>query len=224
MPRRIFLLGLPSTGDSFATEIREAFLDAGNAGQDLIYDTYTHEDSSQLRLLHVDYFLAARFTTVAHELKKKYGGASGLGPNGDAAYFSNIDPDGEKDRRPDLFLPSPAQLGERYEAEVWLASQPALKLIEVDGNGVTLMRRDSHGQLDPLELGKDLPATLAAANHEVMFLVHETLSDRVRLLPDSRQVITTIIEEENKRLESSATSKEYKRWVEMRKHVQSLAP
>jgi hypothetical protein len=176
-----------------------------------------------LRLLHVDYWLAARFTTIAHRLAEKYQGASGHGPNGDAAYFSNIDPDGERDRRPDLFLPTPEQMKDRYEAEVWLAAQPALKLIEIDDHGVTLMRRDSKGQLEPLALGADLAGTLGAANHEVMFLVHETLAERVRLVPDSRKEIRAVIEAENKRLESTATSPEYKRWVELRKHLASLA-
>ena len=94
MPRRLFLLGIPQ--HPFAAQIRTAFYRAVPGGQDYVHDAYEHGDPSQIRLLIVDYWMAARFLRVGHELRTKYGAAvAGVG-NSSVAYFCNIDSDGEQ--------------------------------------------------------------------------------------------------------------------------------
>ena len=117
MPRRVLLLGLPNDHAPFANRLKQAFHDAHDAGKDIMHDTYSHDDPTQLRLLLVDYWLAARLTTVAQELGAKYKGIEG-NKTGDTAYFCNLDPAGEAGKRPSLFLPSPKEMRERYEAEL----------------------------------------------------------------------------------------------------------
>jgi hypothetical protein len=220
MPRRILLLGLPNDNAAFANKLKTAFINAKSAGTNLVHDTYTHDDPTQLRLLFVDYWLAARFTTVAHELATAY-----AANEGDTAYFCNLDAAGEQGKRPPLFLPKPEEMRSRYKAELWLARQNEIRVVRVDQNGVCLIRE---GQLDGSEvmlLGPDLGRVEETANEESTFVLHQTLSDAVQALPgDHRQMVTGLIQKETDRIKEThgITSPEYRNWTALRCHLQGF--
>ena len=121
MPRRILVLGIPRN-HSFAAAIRESFTAAVPGDSSFVADIYEHDDPSQIRLLIVDYWMAARFASVTHELRQKYVAAISAAGS-PVAYFSNIDTDGEQDKRSDLLLPTPGEMRLKLESELWLGER-----------------------------------------------------------------------------------------------------
>lgn len=221
MPKRILLLGLPNDNAGFANKLKTAFVNAKSAGKNLVRDTYTHDDPTQLRLLFVDYWLAARLTTVAHELGTAYAAASG----GDTAYFCNLDPAGEKGKRPTLFLPTPEEMRTRYKAELWLAHQDGIGVVRVDQNGVSLVREGQQDANEVILLGPDLGRVEETANMPSMMVLHEALSDFIQALPsDRRQLVPELIKEETDRMREThgITSPEYRNWTALRGHLQGF--
>ncbi len=222
MPRRILLLGLPNDNSTFAAQLKAAFIGAKAAGTNLLHDTYTHDDPTQLRLLFVDYWLAARFATVATELEKSYKTAAA---SGDTAYFCNLDADGEKNKRPPLFLPTPTEMRRRFEAELWLAQQNEVDVVRSDANGVFLIRKDQAGTPIPQLLGSDEGQVIASASEGTMYLLHEQLYSALGGMPASRrEQITAAIQNETARVETTfgVTSKEYRNWLDLRNQLQKL--
>ncbi|KOR27381.1 hypothetical protein TI04_13435, partial [Achromatium sp. WMS2] len=66
MPRRVLLLGLPQ--HPFTNTIVQAFNVAVPAGANYVFSTYIHDDPTQIRLLLIDYWFAARFSSIISNL------------------------------------------------------------------------------------------------------------------------------------------------------------
>jgi hypothetical protein len=121
MPKRLFLLGVPR--HPFAATIQAAFESAMPGGARFELVLYEHDEPAQIRLLISDYWMAARFTAVAHGLKAHYAN-TGTGDAGQTVrYFANIDPEGEADKRADIFVPSAESMREQLEAELWIGER-----------------------------------------------------------------------------------------------------
>jgi hypothetical protein len=230
MPRRVFVLGLPGQGHAYGARLSQAFKEIRKSGDDSFYDVYTHDDPTQLRLFFVDYWMAARFTTVAAELSRAYQRVAEGGKAGDTAYFCNIDPDGEAGKRPSLFLPTPEEMRIRYEAELWLGKRLRASsredekshLIVEDGNGLFLMLDDNKGNRRPELLGANEAMTLQQADDQKMFALHAAIMVALQPLPDREKVVEALIQEENERRRGTETSPEYGRWTLLRDQVYQL--
>jgi hypothetical protein len=65
MPRRVIVLGIPK--HPYAEQVEAAFQQVLPANLTYIENVYTHDDKTQLCLLVLDYWMAARFATTARE-------------------------------------------------------------------------------------------------------------------------------------------------------------
>lgn len=212
MPKRLLLIGLPR--HAFKQTLEDALRAALHAGQDRLLEVFEHDDPGQIRLLTIDYWMAARFATVVKSLADKYQATMTENRNPDTRYFCNIDPDGEEARRPDLLLPGDATLRRRYEAELWLGQQSGIDLVRVDDNGVFLIRRDADGE-HPELLGADLEAAVAAPDYPKMFSLHGHLA--AALSGFDRQRFAGLLTERRNEIkrQHGLTSPEYQRWDQM---------
>lgn len=220
MPKRSLLLGLPR--HAYADTLRRAFQVARSAGATYQFDAYTHDDPTQVRLLLVDYWLAARFASVLRDLAQRYQQTT---PNPQAAadtlYFCNIDGDGENGRRPSLFLPSAEEMRLRYEAELWLGQQPDINVIISDKNGVSLIFDGEYGRrTEPLAISLD--DAMQTADHGKMFKLHARLTTVLAGIdPDRLKQLLKIRSDEVEQAHG-LTSPEYKRWERMRSQLRNL--
>jgi hypothetical protein len=221
MPKRLLLIGLPR--HAFAQVLAQEFRNAMGAGQDQerVLEVFEHDDPSQIRLLTMDYWLAARFATVVKTLADKYKGTTAGAQNTDTTYFCNIDPDGEQGLRPSLFLPDDAEMRLRYEAELWLGQQPGIEVVCVDQNGVSLIRQDQDGRHSDL-LGKSLDDALASPDYAKMFGLHGRLG--AALVGFDRQRFNDLLKQQRAAIEqeSGLTSEAYRRWDRMLTLLKSL--
>src|SRR5262249_9224527 len=143
MPKRLFLLGVPR--HSFSEKIKSAFRSAAPGGSRYELALYQHDEPAQIRLLISDYWMAARFATVAHGLKAHYAN-TGTGDAGQTVkYFANIDPEGEADKRADIFVPSAESMRERLEAELWIGERLDPPNVKEDLNGLFLITHSTEG-------------------------------------------------------------------------------
>jgi len=143
-------------------------------GDSQLLNDFEHEDPGQIRLLTVDYWLAARFSTVAKSLGDRYQDTTAGAHNPETTYFCNIDPEGEQNLRPDLFLPDDQAMRPSYEAELWLGQQDKIDVVQVDEHGVFLIREDADGQ-HAVRLGATLDAVIANPDYPKMFGLHGRL-------------------------------------------------
>jgi hypothetical protein len=219
MPRRLLLIGLPR--HPFSQTLRQAFVDARPAGQDALLAVFEHDDPTQIRLLTVDYWLAARFATVVKSLGDRYQQTAESAGNSETTYFCNIDTDGEKGLRPDLFLPDDATLRLRYEAELWLGQQPGIGVVQVDQHGVFLIQEDADGR-HVEGLGATQEAAVANPDYGKMFLLHGRLGQI--LANFGRQEFADLLNQQRLAMEQQhgLTSPEYQRWDRMLKLLKSL--
>ena len=222
MPRRLFILGLPQ--HPFSNQVKAKFKDVIGAGERYISDFYTHDDPTQLRLLLVDYWMAARFSTAGDELREIYQSAEGDTAGSDLRYFCNVDPQGEENGRPDLFLPSPDEWRDRLEAELWLGTQEPINVVKEDDNGVFLISHGTGGK-DADRLGDDRKQIVGAADIPMMFRVHEAVSTALSQVDGaSEEFLGPLIEKESDRIESESrlTSEEYQHWMRLRDQLNKL--
>lgn len=230
MPRRVLVLGLPGQGHNYVAKLREAFEGCKDGGEKFVFSTYTHNDSTQLRLFFVDYWMAARFTTVANELSKSYHQVAEGRKTSDTAYFCNIDSDGENGKRPSLFLPTSDEMRTRYEAELWLGKQLKASsredeqshLVMDDANGVFLIDDDDEGNRSSEKLANPNMA-LEMADDQKMFALHGAICGAVaRLAGDRNKFVESVIQAENVRYRGRETSPEFQHWMKMREHINQL--
>ena len=219
MPKRSLLLGLPN--HAYADTVKEVFRSAQNAGARYYFDTYTHDDSTQIRLLLVDYWLAARFASVLKNLKESYQHTANNKRNSDTLYFCNIDADGEKGLRPSLFLPSAEEMLLRYEAEIWLGQQPGIDVITVDQNGVFVVYQSDDGAYTEM-LGENPEDAMQNTDHRKMFMLHARIVEALDGF--SRDQMTALLTSHSEELQKDhgLTSPEYKRWEKMRVLLRAL--
>ena len=213
MPKRCLVLGVPN--HSFANTIRQAFLNNLPAGAGYVVDTYTHSDPTQVRLLAMDYWLAARFIDTLGKLEQLYDqGTQGLGGQG-TRYFCNIDPEGEAGRRHSLFLPSAGEMRLRYEGELWLGQRPQLAVLKEDPNGLFCIH-PADGGPQVVRLANSVEDALATANFQAMFTVHHLVQQARASLPS--KVLNDLLAKRSDALikEFGQTSPEYLHWQAVR--------
>jgi hypothetical protein len=225
MPKRILLLGLPN--HRYSATVERAIRGVHFAGDPVNWDVYQHDDRGQIRFLVIHYWMAARFAVVAKELAKLYGtpGAPGS-PKGDIYYFSNIDPDGEANKRPSLLFPTADELRERFEAELWLGAQPSVGLIHANTHGVALVTATSDNMGKNVEeLGESVERVVSEGRKSSMFRVHDAIVNWVKGLDKTGKAgFTQMISDEDKRIELAhgVTSPEYKNWTRRRGQLSVL--
>ncbi|MCX6873454.1 MAG: hypothetical protein NTW21_06550 [Verrucomicrobia bacterium] len=222
MPRRLFVLGLPA--HPFSATLRAAFEGCRNAGDNFIYDIYSHNDPAQLRLLLVDYWMAARFSTVVNELSVTY---VAVEKKHDAAtlYFCNIDPSGEAGARVPILLPSVQEMRERFAAELWLGQHPQLKVIEAQAGKVVLVEDLPHGK-ETTDLGTSPEQAVDQADFTKMFKVHCVLSDalQARFGKNRQTWLLDVLKAESERVEKDCgiPSDEFRSWEVRRQQLIKL--
>lgn len=220
MPKRSLLLGLPR--HAYSDAVRDAFRAARSAGAKYHFDTYTHDDPTQIRLLLVDYWLAARFASVLHGLAKRYQATAANTQAGDARYFCNLDTEGEEGKRPNLFLPSAEEMRIRYEGELWLGQQPDVNVVISNQDGVFLCF-DSPDGLRTEQLAQNMEDAKETADHGKMFKLHARLSEALSGLTAERLAVLLSARSKEIEKESGLTSPAYKRWERMREQLKTLA-
>jgi hypothetical protein len=219
MPRRLFVLGLPA--HPFSAALRAAFEGCRNAGENFIYDIYSHNDPAQVRLLLVDYAMAARFSSVVNELSAKY---AGVERNRDTTtlYFCNLDPSGEAGARVPVLLPSVPEMRERFAAELWLGQHAQLKVVEAQPGKVVLVEDLPHGK-ETTDLGTSLVVAVDQADFTKMFKVHRVLAGLLQAkFGKNRQAwLQDVIKAESDRVEKEygILSDEFKEWNVLRQQL-----
>lgn len=222
MPRRLFVLGLPQ--HPFSEKIKAAFINAIPAGANYVHDVYIHNDPSQLRLLLVDYWMAARFVNVTHELNGHYKQASAGNALNSVLYFCNIDPEGEQGLRADLLMPSPERQRAKLEAELWLGKLLSPPPVVEDERGLHLITKRDDGEI-PQRLGNDLPSVVRSADIPLMFAVGGEIGDRLRSANgDTRTLLRSKVSEYEKEIRDKygVTSSEFQNWATVRGEINRL--
>lgn len=222
MPRRLFIVGLPN--HAYSDVIEDKFRSVIPPGERFIFDFYRHDDLSQLRLLTVDYWLAARFATVIHNLHRKFAGVEGNVGAEDLRYFCNIDPSGENGSRPSLLLESPEEMREALEAELWLAMRPEVGALKTDERGVFLISQTEEGA-NSERLANSLEILVDQADIPQMQKVHSVISKRVdSLTEDEIKQLEDVVKGEEARIMSEVgmTHPKFQEWMKLRKQISNI--
>lgn len=159
MPRQVLVIGIPS-GHPFGAKLRSLVGPLMNAGSITCHSVYEHDDPTQIRMLTMTYWMAARYAKVVHGLETIYDKSLASDREGDKSYFTNIDPSGEKSTRPALLLPTAAEAQSQLRAALWLGSRLVApgtqeKLIQEGTRGVIMIESGDHGHIT-VELGDSL--------------------------------------------------------------------
>jgi hypothetical protein len=231
MPSQFLAIGLPKDhpfGPTFksllATE-RPAVM------ANVSHEVYYHDNSTEIRMLSVVYFMAARFSNSVQRLHKMYFDAINNNAAGDCAYFTNLDPSGERGSRPDLLLPSPDVLMSQMKAALWIGARIKLTgtqgtLIQEGDNNVILVRRTNQGfqpkiisptqNIDGLRQSAD--AAMIAEIWDAVYSATDSLEDQeLHELRDQ-------VREHNSWMESehAMSSKVFGEWVKERSQIYKL--
>jgi hypothetical protein len=229
MPRKALLLGLPRAGHPFAGALKDMVAPLMPAGDNTVRAVYFHDDPTQIRLLFVVSWMAARFAKVTHGLAKLYDSAMKSDQAGDKAYFTNIDPSGEEGQRPPLLLPTPEESRNAMAAALWLGSKiPAGRtgsnLIEAAAGRVILLLTTKDGPC-PEQIGSSLEAAQAQADIRTIAKVCEAVEGAVAGLSlEERERLATLVTDEdaNQRKEHGVAGIGYARWVEKRDKIKCI--
>lgn len=156
MPRQVLVIGIPS-GHPFGATLRGNVGPLIDAGSITYHSVYEHDDPTQIRMLTMTYWMAARYAKVVHGLEKIYRNSLALDREGDKRYFTNLDPSGENGSRPALLLPTAEESQSQVRAALWLGSRLVApgtqqKLIQEVAGGVVLMELSKEGLPDPFEV------------------------------------------------------------------------
>lgn len=222
MPRRLFVLGLPN--HSYSGVVEEKFKSVIPPGERFIFDLYRHDDPSQLRLLLVDYWMAARFATVIHNLHSKFSGVDGAPGAEDTRYFCNIDPSGERGERPSLLMRTAEKMREALEAELWLAQRPEIGAVKVDERGAFLISESEDGT-NSEKLAQTLDELVNLAGISEMHKVHSVVSSKIQSLSEEELAkLTEAVKNEEARIKSEVgvTDPEFQKWMALRKEISNL--
>jgi hypothetical protein len=122
MPRVALVIGLPRQ-HSFVhvlqkvipTQIKRSSID--------VYSVYFHDDPTQIRMLTLVYFMAARFAQVVHDLEKIYTQSLKSGNAVAIKYFTNIEKADGKNARCPLLLPEGENLQTSVKSLLWIGSR-----------------------------------------------------------------------------------------------------
>lgn len=228
MPRKALVVGLPR-GHVFSGELKGMISPLMPAGDNTAQGFYEHDDPAQIRLLSVMSFMAARYARVIEELEAKYSQARSSNIGNDTAYFTNIDPSGEKDQRPDMLLPSPEETRSAMRAALWLGTRIKLAdgtgcLVQDTNERVVLLRQTKEG-LEPMFLGESIVGVEQGADIRTIYRVVDEVSAVVSKF-STEQIVNLRSEVAAKDLEMreklGPASVKYAEWVSDRKKVNEL--
>jgi hypothetical protein len=216
MPKRVMVLGIPS--HPFSGQIKTAFEQAISA-KDLHYvtDIYEHNDVTQLRLLVMDYWMAARFSTTVVALAASYRVTATQNAQNNLLYFCNIDTSGQKGLRPDLLLPPSGIMKLRLEAALWLGQKLSPQSIIVDQNGVFLQEGSN-----PERVGSTVDDVMSVAAIPLMYRVDTLLKDSIGRLSEGEKaaVLSELKAEDQRRRHSGVlTSPEFQKWIALYEQI-----
>jgi len=228
MPRKAMVIGLPR-GHAFAQELKSLISPLMSAGDNTVRGFYEHDDPTQIRMLSVASFMAARFSTAVAELDKIYTRAVATNVGNDTAYFANIDPAGEAGKRPTLLLPSPEESRSALRAALWLGTQTSLadgaeKVVQSSSDRVVLIRQTKEG-LQPLLLGTSLEEVSRNADIQLIYRVLDEVGDAVAgLSHQQRSSLRETVDQEDKSIRSGhgVASNEYATWATDRDKIYQL--
>jgi hypothetical protein len=156
MPRQVLVIGVPSV-HPFGGQIKEIVKPLIDAGSITYHSVYMHDDPTQIRMLTMTYWMAARYARVVHGLEAIYNTSLAADREGDKRYFTNIDPSGEKGgNRPAILLPTAEESQSQVRAALWLgcrllAPGTQQKLIQEGDEGVVLLELSKEGLPAPFE-------------------------------------------------------------------------
>lgn len=228
MPRKALVVGLPR-GHVFAAKLKQMISPLMPAGDNTAQGFYEHDDPAQIRLLSVMSFMAARYARVVGELGAKYSQALASNIGNDTAYFTNIDPSGEKNQRPDLLLPSPQETRSSMRAALWLGIRVKLadgtgSLVQADNERVVLLRQGEDG-IEPMYLGESIEAVELGADIRTIYRVVDEVSATVAT-QSAEQIANLRSEISAKDCDLRETlgpaSSKYAEWVTDRKKINEL--
>jgi len=221
-PRHLMVVGLPSN-HRFSAELRQLLTSLTPAGRGVEFGSYTHDDPTQIRLLVIYCWMAVRQAPVVDELQSNYTNSVAHNTDGEIAYFANIDPHGETDKRPSLLKPTAEELRLTLSASLWLGKRlkiglPPEALIQENPRGAYLIiQRDE--ALAPQELGRNLAAFEASADTNGMELVDSAVVEAVAALSDEQaQALRDEIRAEDRELQAQLGILDlaYIKWTKVR--------
>ena len=228
MPREAMVIGLPS-GHTFSRTLHEMISPLISAGSNTVSSVYFHDDPTQIRMLTLTYWMAARFAKVVHELDSMYLSSLSKDQAGDKGYFTNLDDSGEKGVRPPLLLPTPDQARRSARAALWLGTEllapgtnerliqetkDGVKLIEITDKGIQLRR-----------LGDSLVTLRVAPDIVTASLLNDAVSNALELLePEAINSLRSRVQSEDTELlnKKGVASPEYDQWVGDRNQILEL--
>lgn len=228
MPREALIIGLPS-GHPFSRVIQEKISPLMNAGSITVSSVYFHDDPTQIRMLTLTYWMAARFAHVVHELDGMYLKSLERDQAGDKRYFTNLDDSGESGVRPPLLLPTPEQARRSARAALWLGTELAApgtneRLIQETSDGVKLIENTDKG-IQLRRLGDSLQALRRAPDIVTASLLNDAVANALESLdPEALGALRSQVQSNDAELRATkgVASPEYGEWMGDRNQILEL--
>lgn len=228
MPRTGLVIGLPN-GHPFGPKFAEMVNPLLQAGNTAVQGVYYHDDPTQIRMLSVTYWMAARFSVCIHRLEAMYQESLKSDDDGDTRYFTNIDPSGESGQRPPLLLPPPKELQVAMLSMLWLGTKmdvpnSGCRLIQESEGQVVLVQQTEDGT-EPEIIGESIEGLGKAADIVTIYRICDAVTAMASSLSASHAdaLRNRLNEEDAARLgEHGVASQPYLEWVEQRKKIYNL--
>jgi hypothetical protein len=200
-----------------------------NAGSSKISSVYFHDDPTQIRMLTMTYWMAARFAHVVHELDAMYVRSLERDQAGDKYYFTNIDDSGENLDRPPLLLPTPAQARRSARAALWLGFELTApgtneRLIQESTDGVKLIENTDKG-IQLRRLGDSFQALRRAPDIITASLLNDAVTNALESLEENAlNALRSRVQSEDTKLRATkgVSSPEYDEWTGERNQILAL--
>lgn len=228
MPREAMVIGLPS-GHPFSRTLQEMISPLMSAGSITVSSVYFHDDPTQIRMLTLTYWMAARFAHVVHELDSMYLRSLEKDQAGDKAYFTNLDDSGNSGARPPLLLPAPGQARRSARAALWLGTELSApgtdeRLIQETKDGVKLIENTDKG-IQLRRLGDSVQSLRRAPDIVTASLLHDAVTNALESLePEAINALRSRVKSEDTELraQKGVASPEYDEWVGDRNQILEL--
>lgn len=228
MPREAMVIGLPS-GHPFSRILQNMISPLMSAGSITVSSVYFHDDPTQIRMLTLTYWMAARFAHVVHELEGIYVRSLERDQAGDKRYFTNLDESGENGTRAPLLLPTPAQARRSARAALWLGIEliaPGTneRLIQETNDGVKLIENTDKG-IQLRKLGDSLQALRRAPDIVTASLLNDAVTNALQSLePETLNALRSQVLSKDSELRATkgVASPEYDEWMGDRNQILEL--
>lgn len=228
MPREAMVIGLPA-GHPFTRTLQGMISPLISAGSITVSSVYFHDDPTQIRMLTLTYWMAARFAHVVHELDNIYLKSLERDQAGDKRYFTNLDDSGESGARPSLLLPTPEQARRSARAALWLGTELTApgtteRLIQETSDGVKLIENSDNG-IQLRRLGDSFQALRKAPDIVTAALLNDAVANALQSLePAALDALKSQVQSEDSNLRNAKglKSAEYAEWIGDRNYILEL--